>query len=594
MSEKISNKSALGYCWKEKYFDQRLALTIQQRFEIPHYLAQILSSRNIDLLDVENFLNPTIKASLPNPFDLLDMDKAVDYVISAINNKKKITIFADYDVDGATASAILKLFFKDLDVDVDIYVPDRISEGYGPNISALLNIKNNGTDLVITVDCGTVAFAALEEAAKNNLDVIVIDHHIGVTEKPKAIAVVNPNRIDDNFEHKNICAATVCFLFAVAINKRLKDDGFYANKKQPNLLNYLDLVALGTVCDVMPLLGLNRALVSQGLKIIKKRSNKGIKAICDAANINEEINSYHLGYIIGPRINAGGRVGKSNLGANILSTNDDNLASQIATNLNLLNDQRKDVEKIVLEQSIDNLEKAYNGFSCKDDIIFAVGNSWHHGVIGIVASRLKDLYNRPVAVITLENKKGKASCRSIAGIDFGNAILQARINGLLIEGGGHAMAGGFSVDEKLIKNLHIFFNENLSSKVQLITSNSTKEFDIIIDIENINHELITNLEALQPFGVGNRKPKFMIRNSRVLNSKIIGKNQEHVSCNLASLSNIGFSSAIPAVAFNSINNSLGTYLMESKGRVLNIIGDISINNWMGIKKLQIIIEDIQL
>ena len=587
--------SILGLNWQQKSFDQRHATAIYQRFELSEVLSNLLSSREISLDEIENFLEPKIKTALPNPFDLGDMDKAVDHVIDAVRKKKKITIFADYDVDGATSAATLKRFFREVGIDVGIYIPDRVLEGYGPNSQALLNLKKNGTDLVITVDCGTLAFKPLEDAAAVGLDIIVIDHHLGVLEKPQSIAVINPNLLDEKFPHKNLCAAGVSFLFAVAINKKLREEGFYENRKEPNLLNLLDLVALGTVCDVMTLSGLNRAFVSAGLKILKQRKNLGLREICDLAGLDEEPSAYHLGFIIGPRINAGGRVGKSDLGARILSSEDEQEVKAIALQLEEMNKQRKEIEIQVLEEAVKALESGFGGFKTTDPIIFAVSKNWHQGVIGIVASRLKDLYNKPVAVIAIddEGKKGKASCRSISGIDFGGEILKARFADLLIEGGGHAMAGGFSVLPEKIPELHQFFCKNLGEKVTELCAQKTAEFDIALDLPQVNIDLLKELAKLEPFGVGNHRPKFVLRDVQKIKANLIGKTQEHISCIFSAKSAVGFSGQIQAVAFRSANNALGQTLLDPKStKPMSLVGTLNINSWMGVEKVQMIIEDL--
>lgn len=589
------NQSILGFNWQQRQHDERLATAIMQRFGLSEVLSRILALRQISLAEVENFLEPKIKTALPDPFDLLDMDRAVSHVIAAIKQKKKIIIFADYDVDGATSSALLKRFFREAGIEVGIYVPDRVLEGYGPNSAALLNLKKSGTDLVITVDCGTVAFKPLEDAAQAGLDIIVIDHHLGVLEKPDAIAVINPNRIDEKFPHKNLCAAGVCFLFAVAINKKLREAGFYEKIKEPNLFNLLDLVALGTVCDVMPLTGLNRVFVAQGLKILRQRKNLGLRQICDLAGLDEEPSAYHLGFVIGPRINAGGRVGKSDLGARILSGEDEGEIEAIAKELESHNRQRKEIEIQVLDEAVKSLESGASGFKTTDTIIFAVAKNWHQGVIGIVASRLKDLYNKPVAVIAIddEGKKGKASCRSISGIDFGNEILKARMEGLLIEGGGHAMAGGFSVLPEKISQLHQFFCQNLGEKVQEISAQKNVEFDFELDLAQVNLDLLKELLKLEPFGVGNIKPKFILRNVQKVNAKLIGQNQDHISCTFSAKTALGFSGNLQAVAFRSATTPLAQILLDpSFKKPINIAGTLSINSWMGVEKLQMLIEDI--
>ncbi len=597
--------SILGRNWHQKTFDERHSLAILQRFEISEVLSNLLSAREISLGEIENFLEPKIKTSLPDPFELNDMDKAVAHVIAAIHARKKITIFADYDVDGATSSALLKRFFREAGVNADIYIPDRVLEGYGPNSQALLNLKKSGTDLVITLDCGTVAFKPLEDAAAVGLEIIVIDHHLGVLEKPQSIAVINPNLLDEKFPHKNLCAAGVTFLFVVAINKKLREENFYAKKKEPNLLNLLDLVALGTVCDVMSLTGLNRAFVAAGLKILKQRKNLGLREICDLAGLDEEPSAYHLGFVIGPRINAGGRVGKSDLGATILSSEDEEEVKAIAQQLETFNKQRKEIEVQVLEEAVKSLESGpltrsttepwAGGFSKNDPIIFAVAKNWHQGVIGIVASRLKDLYNKPVAVIAIddEGKKGKASCRSISGIDFGGEILKARLEGLLIEGGGHAMAGGFSVAPEKISELHQFFCKNLAQKVEEISAQKNAEFDIALDLAQVNLDLLKELAKLEPFGVGNMRPKFLLRNVVKVKANLVGQTAEHISCVFSSKSVLGFNGQIQAIAFRSNKTPLGEMLLDPKfTKPINLVGTLNINAWMGVEKVQMIIEDV--
>ncbi len=587
--------SILGLNWQQKTFDERHASTIYQRFQLSEVLSNLLSSREISLDEIENFLEPKIKTALPNPFELGDMEKAVAHVIEAVKKNKKITIFADYDVDGATSAATLKRFFREVGIDVGIYIPDRVLEGYGPNSQALLNLKKNGTDLVITVDCGTVAFKPLEDAAAVGLEIIVIDHHLGVLEKPDAIAVINPNLLNEIFPHKNLCAAGVSFLFAVAINKKLREENYYSQRKEPNLLNLLDLVALGTVCDVMSLTGLNRAFVSAGLKILKQRKNLGLREICDLAGLDEEPSAYHLGFIIGPRINAGGRVGKSDLGARILSSENEGEVKEIAAQLEVLNKQRKEIEVQVLEEAVKALESGAGGFKTTDPVIFAVSKYWHQGVIGIVASRLKDLYNKPVAVIAIddEGKKGKASCRSISGIDFGGEILKARLEGFLLEGGGHAMAGGFSVLPEKISELHNFFNQNLGEKIIELSAHKKMEFDIALDLPQVNIELLKELSKLEPFGVGNARPKFILRDVQKVKANIIGKTGEHISGIFCTKSAVGFTGQIQAVAFRSVNTPLGEILLDPKfTKPLNLVGTLNINTWMGVEKVQMLIEDL--
>ncbi|MFM7620120.1 MAG: single-stranded-DNA-specific exonuclease RecJ [Alphaproteobacteria bacterium] len=587
--------SILDKNYLAKDFDDRLSKTIAQRFNISPIIADLLAMRGIAIDEVEEFLEPKIKNSLPDPFSLGGVSDGVERVLKAINQQQKITIFADYDVDGATSCALLVRFFREIGVEAEIYVPDRILEGYGPNSQALLNLKKNGSDLVITVDCGTVAFKPLEDAKKAGLEVIVIDHHLGVVEKPEAIAIINPNLLDEKFAIKNICGCAVSFLFIVAVNKMLRQNGFYKDKKEPNLFELLDLVALGTVCDVMPLTGLNRAFVSAGLKILKQRKNLGLRRIIDLAGLNTQPDAYSLGFVLGPRINASGRIGKADLGATILSSECEIVTQDIALQLEEFNKQRKDIEAKVLEQAVARLENGVDGFSKNDPIIFALGDDWHQGVIGIIASRLKDLYNKPVAVLSLDKKigKAKASCRSITGIDFGANILQARLAGLLLEGGGHAMAGGFSVKLEKIAELHQFFCQKLQDKVAELSAQNLVYFDLEIDIAQLNLELLKELLKLEPYGVGNMKPRFLIKDAKKIRSSLIGSKQEHISCIFSAKSLLGFDNQINAVAFRSNNTKLGDLLLSAKtSQSLNLIATLNINNWMGVEKVQMMIEDI--
>ncbi|MFZ9470131.1 MAG: single-stranded-DNA-specific exonuclease RecJ [Rickettsiales bacterium] len=586
--------SILQKNWQEKIVDERLAISISKRFSISEILAKLLIIREVEIDNIHNFLEPKIKNILPDPFLLGSMSDAVEGVIFAIKNQKKICIFGDYDVDGATSSALLKKFFYALNIEVEIYIPDRILEGYGPNSNALVALKNKGVDLVIMVDCGTVAFEPLKIANKIGLEIIVIDHHLGVLEKPEAIAVINPNLINESFEHKNLCAAGVVFLFLVAINKELRRQNYFTKQAEPNLYQLLDLVALGTVCDVMTLTGLNRCFVANGLKIMQKRQNVGLKTIIDLAGVNSELNSYTLGFIIGPRINAGGRVGSSHLGAEILSTEDENLALEIASKLEELNKNRKDIEAEVLNQAIYNLENKIDGYSCNDAVIFAVGINWHQGVIGIIASRLKELYQKPVAVITIDDKtnKAKGSCRSILGIDFGAEILNAKIAEIIIEGGGHAMAGGFSLSSAKIKEFHNFLNQKLQNKITQILENNVVNYDLKIDAQQLNLDLVKEISKLEPFGVGNPRPKFLIENLYKIKANFVGKQQEHLSLIFGAKSLIGYNNNVSGILFRQNQNNLAKFLLESKNsQPLNLIATIEINSWMGVEKLQLQIED---
>jgi single-stranded-DNA-specific exonuclease len=593
--EKMQNKSISNYKWLESNFDSRKADFIKQKYNLSPTISKILSGKNLEIDEIPHFLEPTIKYSLPNPFDLLDMEIACDKIIESIKENKKITIFGDYDVDGATSSALLKRFFAAIGVTIDIYIPDRILEGYGPNKEALLKLKSSGTDLVITVDCGTVSFEPFEEASKAGLDIIVIDHHIGATEKPKALAIINPNRIDEKFPHKNIAAVAVCYLMIIALNKKLREANFYKdnNLKEPNLLSLLDLVALGTVCDVMPLNGLNRAFVTQGLKIMKQRKNIGLKELADIAGIDQELRAYHLGFILGPRINAGGRVGKSSLGAELLSSNDLNIVKNNANLLDQFNKSRKDIEAKMLMEADEQIisEKLYN-----DPVIIASSNSWHQGVIGIISSRIKEKYNKPTAIIAIDNDNiGKASCRSIENIDFGSAIVKAKLQDILIAGGGHKMAAGFSINMAKITELKDFFKSELAEDIEKYSKERVFYYDDILDINSANLSLVEKLKLLEPFGTGNRKPKFIIEGLNIIKADLIGANKNHIKCIFSAKNLAGFAGNLSAIAFNIEESKMAEILLtKNKGKKLAIAGTLDVNSWMGVDNLQLVIEDLLL
>ena len=586
-------KSISNYKWLESNFDERKSEFIKQKYSLSPIISKILAGKNLEIDEIPHFLEPTIKYSLPNPFDLLDMDVACDKIISNIQNKKKITIFGDYDVDGATSSALLKKFFAMLEVDIDIYIPDRILEGYGPNKEALLKLKESGTNLVITVDCGTVAFEPFEEASKAGLEIIVIDHHIGAVEKPKALAIINPNRIDEKFPHKNIAAVAVCFLLIVALNKKLREKDFYQknNLVEPNILSLLDLVALGTVCDVMPLSGINRSFVTQGLKILKQRKNLGIKELMNIAGIDQEPSAYHLGFVLGPRINAGGRVGKSDLGADLLSTKSEARAKEHASSLDNFNKSSKDIENKILMETDEQIIK---NKSYQDPVIIAYSKNWHQGVIGIIASRIKEKYNRPTAIIATDDQNiGKASCRSIENIDLGSVILKAKLNNLLIEGGGHKMAAGFSINMNRLEELKEFFNQEIGQDVEKYSKERVFYYDDVLDINSANLNLAQKLTSLEPFGNGNRKPRFIIKDLNVIRADLIGANKNHIKCLFSAKNLAGFAGNLSAVAFNIEDSRMAEILLaKNKGQKLAIAGTLDINSWMGVDNLQIIIEDV--
>ncbi|KJV63467.1 MULTISPECIES: single-stranded-DNA-specific exonuclease RecJ [Ehrlichia] len=563
-----------GALWKPYNVNLRDVLTITQKFHLSEIVARILSARKVSIEEIDDFLYPTLRSSLPDPFHLLDMDKAVQRICKAIYNKEKIVIFGDYDVDGATSSALIKQYLTQIGVSTTIYIPDRICEGYGPNTQALLKLQEIGNSLCITVDCGTIAHEPISVAKLVNLDVIVIDHHIGLNTLPDAIAVINPNRLDENSPYTYLAGVGVSFLMLVALNKTLKESGFFKHNHEPNLMNYLDLVALGTVCDVMPIIGLNRAFVKQGLKIMATRQNIGLKILSDIIGLEEKPNIYQLGFNIGPHINAGGRVGNASLGARLLSTNSEEEALEISEKLQNFNLERKELEHKSFNEAVEQAEAL---ISINTNLIMVAGN-WHPGIIGIVAGRLKDKFFLPSIVISLDNGIGKASARSIPDVDLGAAILSAKLEGIITEGGGHAMAAGFSVQEDKIKTLYEF----LSQKFHNINKQKVFKVDGIITVTAINLILWKKLQSLEPFGIGNPEPRFILTNIKIKNPEVIG--DSHIRCLI--YDNKTF---IKGICFRCINTELGLALLERTAIML--LGKISVNYWRGNENIQFIIED---
>ncbi len=582
MSQTKHSLSIHGKIWQQKPINEHNVLELFRSFGISDFLARILAPRLESLDEAANFLSPKLKNLLPDPFHLLDMQKAVDRTIAAILTNQKICIFADYDVDGATSSALLKNILRDLGHDCDIYVPDRIAEGYGPNPHAMQIIRNNGTQLLITVDCGTMANEALKYAKQVGLDVIVIDHHISHDTLPEAVAVVNPNRLDETSKYNYLAAVGVSFLFAVALLSELKKKNYHTI---PDLMNYLDLVALGTVCDVMKLIGLNRVFVSQGLKVLQQRKNLGLKTLCDIAGLNEKPSCYHLGFVLGPRINAGGRVGKSSLGSTLLSTLCSVEANRLAIELEKHNNERKVIETVMIEEAT---EIAFT--QEQDHSLFIVGKGWHPGVIGIVAGRMKERFNKPVAVIALNEGIGKASCRSVRNFDFGSKIINAKMQDLLVAGGGHAMAAGFTVMEEKLPELQKFLNNAFEIDIKNNDLSVIEEYDAILTPNSVNLEIIEEFNRLGPFGLGNPEPLFKFTDLFVLKADIVGG--KHIRCLLAPTKEAFHTKSISAMAFNGVSSPLADILLNVKSHNISVIGSLKINNWQERCTIQLHIKDL--
>ena len=573
-----------GTTWQLRTDDERAILSLIQKCELPEILARILVGRGITADTAEDFLRPTLRNLLPDPFHLLGMEAAVTRIVDAITANESFVIFGDYDVDGATSSALLKKFFAMLEHHVTIYIPDRITEGYGPNCDAFTALRQQGNTLAITVDCGTLAFEALETAAHIGLDVIVVDHHLGSSELPPAVAIINPNRLDETSPYRYLAAVGVAFLLAVAVTKNLRENGYFTERPEPDLLSLLDLVALGTVCDVVPLKGLNRAFVVQGLKVLAARKNKGLAILADIAGLDEVPNCYHLGFVLGPRINAGGRVGQADLGAKLLSGTDTDAATSIAILLSSFNQERKAIETTVLAEAMEKAE------ALPDDVplIMVAGEGWHPGVIGIVASRLKDRFQKPAAVIALSAGIGKASARSVTGVDFGSAVVSARAMELLIAGGGHAMAAGFTVAEDKIEALYTFLCTRFQPELELLKGSTRYTFDSYLSIPAISANLVQLLEQAGPYGSGNPSPRFVLTSCYVMKCDILAG--AHLRCFIGS--NGGGGGSLKAMLFNAVGTPLGDAILAAKGKTLHIAGSLRVNKWQGNESAEFMIDDI--
>ncbi|HXE17239.1 MAG TPA: single-stranded-DNA-specific exonuclease RecJ [Stellaceae bacterium] len=577
------SRSFTGRRWRARGGDDRVALAMAQRLSVPEIVGRVMAARGVALDGAERFLTPTLRETLPDPAIFKDMEKAAQRLAAAIENGETIAIFGDYDVDGATSSALLRRFIAAAGGASVIYIPDRQREGYGPNEAALLRLKQQGASVAVTVDCGITAHAPLAAAARAGLDVIVVDHHVGEPKLPDAVAVVNPNRLDEGGLHTTLAAVGVTFLLAVAVNRVLRQRGRYASRPEPNLLDWLDLVALGTICDVVPLTGVNRALVTQGLKVMRQRRNIGLAALADVAGVEERLDAYHAGFVLGPRVNAGGRVGESELGARLLSSDDPEEARDLARRLDTFNRERRAIEAAVLAEAVAMVDAAQSHGA----IVLAAKEGWHPGVIGIVAGRLRERYNRPACVVAIEGGVGKGSGRSVPGLALGPAIIAARQAGLVMSGGGHAMAAGFTVARDGVEALRIF----LEAQLRLAPGEPQIPelgIDGMIAPGAASLDLAATVERLGPFGTGNSEPRFAVAHARILHAEPVGAAGDHLRLVLGD----GAGGArVRAMLFRATENGLGAALMQARGTALHVAGKLRINRWQGREEIQLLVDD---
>ncbi|PHR61451.1 MAG: single-stranded-DNA-specific exonuclease RecJ [Robiginitomaculum sp.] len=559
--------------------DKIIALT---RTGLSQTSAQLLAGRGITPQDAQNFLNPTLRNLLPDPSSLQDMDKAAKHILDAVQARKKITVFADYDVDGGTSAAQLIRWARAIGITFGLYVPDRIKEGYGPSEQAFRQLKDEGNDLVITVDCGASATQALHTAAEIELPVIVIDHHMMVGDLPPTLALVNPNRADDTSGLGHLAAAGVTFVLLVALNREAKARGM---QNTPNLLDFLDLTALGTICDVVPLKGLNRAFVAQGLKVLTANPNFGLAALADVAGVSAPFTTYHGGFILGPRINAGGRIGQADMGAKLLSSDDEAEVIGYAQELDKINAERKLLQDRILEEA-----KAKAASLPKDHKVTIVAmEGWHAGVIGIVAGRLKDLYGRPAIVIGVdEYGAGKGSGRSLSGVNLGAAIHLAKEKGLIEAGGGHEMAAGLTVHKDKIEAFSQFMEMHLAAEVEQARKNSTFKVDVLLHPSAVNAALIEEIESVGPYGANMPEPVFAFANMRISYAKRL--NGGHVRCAFEDNSGVRLS----GIAFRAEENGMADILLTPNPPIVHVAARLKQDSWQGRTRIDVQLVDLAL
>lgn len=555
--------------------EDRLAEAMAQATDLPAPLCRTLVRRGITADGADAFLAPTLRDLLPDPRELRDMEKGAKRFLHAVKNRERIAIFADYDVDGGSSAALLICWLRDINQQATLYIPDRIVEGYGPNAESMAKLAANH-DLIICVDCGTLSHGPIDAAAA--ADVIVLDHHLGGETLPNALAVVNPNRQDEASDLGHLCAAGVVFLMLVEANRQMKADG----AKGPDLIAMLDLVALATVADVAPLIGVNRALVRQGLTVMSRRQRVGITALADVAGMNEAPSSYHLGFLLGPRVNAGGRIGKADLGARLLACDNKTEAAAMAAKLDELNIERREVENVVRDLALEQAEQ--RGHDAP--LVWAAGKGWHPGVVGIVASRLKDTANRPAVVIGIdEDGNGKGSGRSVSGIDLGAAIHRLAQEGFLIKGGGHKMAAGLSVDANKIDAAMERLGELLAKQGADKIGPTDLKLSGILMPGAATVELVNHIEQAGPFGAGAPAPRFAFPDVQILFAKQVGAN--HLKLTFGD----GLGTRIGAICFGAMDGPLGPMLIGHDGARFHLAGRLEINTWQGRKSVQLRLED---
>ena len=547
-------------------------------------ITQLLLARGVERADLERHRKPSLRGFLPDPSEFRDMDTAAERVAQAIIAGETVTVYGDYDVDGATSAALLIRLMRMLDADAQYYIPDRLLEGYGPSGEALVKLGTGGSTLIVTVDCGAMAYDALAQAREAGIDVIVVDHHKCGVELPQAVALVNPNRLDENdlaASHGHLAAVGVAFLLAIAIVRTLRQQGYFADRKEPDIRALLDLVALGTVADVAALHGLNRAFVSQGLKVMAKRDNTGMSALIDASRLKRAPQCSDLGFALGPRINAGGRVGESTLGVRLLTTQDPEEARAIAEQLSALNEDRRQIEAEVQSAAEEQIAAQHNRA-----VQIVSGNGWHPGVIGIVAGRIKEKTGKPALVIALDGDTGKGSGRSISGVDLGAAIIAAREEGLLMAGGGHAMAAGLTIAADKLEAFSEWIDARLKQAVARADEGREMVLDLSLSARGLTPDLVDTLDGAGPYGVGWPGPRVAVGPVHIIKADIVGADH------LRLIAGGPDGGSLKAIAFRAAETDWGQALLHgAKGRRLWLAGRAKIDDWGPTPRAELHLED---
>lgn len=582
-------RSASGRAWRGR-LDARgetAALAIAQRHGVPELLARVLAGRGIPAGEVERYLDPAVRNLMPDPHVLTAMETAAARIADAVQRGERVAIFGDYDVDGATSAALLARFLRHCGLDPLIHIPDRLFEGYGPNVEAVRALAARGTKLLITVDCGTTSGEALEEACRLGLEVIVIDHHQCEARLPEVLALVNPNRPDDLSQLGHLAAVGLVFLAVIAVNRALRARGFWnGGRQEPDLLSFLDLVALGTVADVVPLVGLNRAFVAKGLLAMRRRDNVGLTALADVARMSGPPEPFHLGFLLGPRINAGGRIGRADLGAMLLLSDDAMEAARIAAELDRLNRERQAMEQAMLAEAEAEALAAL-GLEEKGAVVVTAAANWHPGVVGLIAARLKERFGRPAFAVAIDdNGVGTGSGRSIAGVDLGRAVRRAVAEGLLVKGGGHAMAAGVTLAKGALAPFRAFLEETLGAAVEAARGNDAILIDGAVSAGGANPEMVATLSRAGPFGSGNPEPVIALPSHTLVYADVAGG--KHVRARLRA----GDGATVNAIAFRAVGQPLGHALLQNRGQPMHAAGTLSIDRWQGMERVQMRLIDV--